>query len=126
MLREDPRVTVGVPIISLPSECLGTFLARPEPYASIALAPPAIHEYFFTPSEPEAYAGKKILTLHGELDRVIPISIGATWFSRIKAQAGEGEIVQTIQDGWGHVVTPEMVKLASEWVWRWGLTEAAS
>lgn len=124
LLREDPRITIGVPIISIPSECLGGYISRPN-YNAAALAPPAIAEYFFSESAPGVYAGKKILALHGGADRIMPAPMGAAWFPRIQAQGAEGEIVQVIQDGWGHIVTPEMVAHASEWVWRWGLSEAA-
>lgn len=124
LLREDPRITVGVALISVPSEALGDFLNRAENYNAVALKPPAIKEYFWTPSAPGTYANCKILALHGELDRVLPVTMGASWFPRIQAQAPPGNIIQVVQEGYGHVVTPHMVRLASEWVWRWGLSEA--
>lgn len=124
LLREDPRIKVGVALISVPSEALGDFLNRTGNYNAAALTPPAIKEYFWTPSAPGTYADSKILALHGKLDRVLPVTMGASWFPRIQAQAPPGNIMQVVQEGYGHVVTPEMVRMASEWVWRWGLSEA--
>jgi hypothetical protein len=124
LVREDPRIKVAVPIISTPSEVLGHFLNRADKYGSKAITPPAIAEYFFSESEPGVYADAKILCLHGDVDRVIHYSLGHEWFPRIQAQAPEGHIVRHIQPDYGHVVTPEMVARAAEWLWRWGLSEA--
>lgn len=121
LLREDPRIRIGVPIISIPSEAQGEMLIKRVGKVETYF-PPAVKKYFFEKSG-DVYRGKKILSIHGELDMLIEPKACLDAWDMIRAQGGEGEMERFVQEERGHVVTPEMVAKAAEWFWRWGLTE---
>jgi predicted esterase len=74
------------------------------------------------PAPPNAYAGKKILSIHGAEDELVPYRHGRAKIAEVQAAAPAGEVDVYVQDGRGHVCTPEMLRRASEWFWRWGLS----
>lgn len=86
------------------------------------LAPPSIQHLTDVPLEAERYTGKKILSIHGAADELVPIRQGQKDLDGIKALIGDGLEVWVV-DGVGHAVTAEMVKRTGEWVWRWALSE---
>lgn len=123
LLREDPRVKIGVPIITVPSEAQGEHLLQRAVHMPVPTTyrPPAVDRYYFGNSG-TGYAGKKILSIHGGLDALIPPSGAVDAFEAIKKEGNEGEMEMWVQEERGHVVTPEMTARVAEWIWRWGLT----
>lgn len=127
-LTSDPRIRIGAPIISIPPERLAGILTRqdtvPPPEDPDNVVPNAVRHVFTERSRPGAYRGKKILSVHGGADDTIPVRKGSEEFARIIAEADSpGDLVVFVQDGYGHVVTPEMVRQVAEWFWRWGCSE---
>lgn len=115
---------VGVPIVSIPPEELGTLLTiatklegnlgTPEkPY------PETLRRLYDKQTPPGAYTGKKILCLYGEQDAMVPYALGAPAL-RMNMEQYPGDIRFFIQEGRGHVCSPEMVQMAAEWFWTWG------
>lgn len=126
LLRDDLRVRVGVPIVSVPPERLGTLLTiaskvdgslgTPEkPY------PETLRKLYEHPTPQGAYTGKKILCLYGEVDAMVPFGLGAAALKKIMEEY-PGDVRFWRQKDRGHVCTPEMVQLTAEWFWRWGLS----
>lgn len=76
------------------------------------------------PAPEPGYADKKILSIHGALDELVPYRLGKDKIAKIQAGARPGDVEVYVQEGRGHVCTPEMLRRASEWFWRWGLSEA--
>ena len=74
------------------------------------------------------YNGKKILSLHGQADLMVPYLEGEKEIEDVKRamKDGGGELEVWLEDGKGHVLSPEMVKKAAEWIWRWGLAEVST
>lgn len=127
-LTADPRIRIGAPIISIPPERLAGILTRrdtvPPPDDPDNVVPQAVRHVFEERARPGAYRGKKILSVHGGADETIPVRKGSEEFARIVAEADSpGDLVVFVQDGFGHVVTPEMVRRVAEWFWRWGCSE---
>jgi hypothetical protein len=52
----------------------------------------------------------------------VPYRHGRAKIAEVQAAAPAGEVDVYVQDGRGHVCTPEMLRRASEWFWRWGLS----
>jgi hypothetical protein len=126
-LTPDPRITIGVPIISIPSEALGGLLtARVKKLAAQGLDtyyPPAVRDYYESRPAASAYAGKKILAIYGKEDRMLPPRFGQAALDTIAARAVDPlDVSQFVQDNKGHVVSREMVGHAAEWFWRWSLS----
>lgn len=127
-LRADPRIRIAVPIIGLPFEAFGPYLGARAEAAGLQFKPPtfpdSIKAYIESPTPKGAYEGKKILSIHGALDELVPYRFGKDIIAKIQAEAPKGEVEVFVQEGRGHVCTPEMLTRASEWFWRWGLSEA--
>lgn len=116
-----------MPIIGLPFDAFAPYLgARAE---SLGLEfkpptyPPSLVPYLNTPEPKDAYKGKKILAIHGELDELVPYRFGKETIARIQAEAPAGDVEVYVQEQRGHVCTPEMVRKTAEWFWRWGLSQ---
>lgn len=123
----DPRISIGVPIISIPSEALGTLLTKRVPKLAaqgiMTHYPQSVAAYYQSRPPPDAYANKKILAIHGEEDRMLPTRIGQEAFDVIAARAVEpAHVAQFIQERKGHVVSREMVGRLGEWLWRWSFS----
>jgi len=73
------------------------------------------------------FGEKRILTIHGGDDRLVPYDQGEEDIKRIQNEVEEGGGVMTVKvmDGLGHVVTVEMVKMTAEWIWKYCLTNRA-
>lgn len=119
-LRDDPRLTIAVTICATPPETLGRKMLTSHAAGAYFLAKDT-RDFFDISSPKGTYSKKKILTLHGEEDKVLPETIGTERWAEIAQEAAAAN--QWIQPGRGHVVTPEMVTRAAEWCWRFGLTE---
>jgi len=72
------------------------------------------------------YRDKKILSIHGEKDTLVPIAQGREDIQAVVDGAEKGEVVVWEQEGAGHVVTVEMVKKTAEWIWRWAVDGGSS
>lgn len=126
-LRADPRIRIAAPIIGLPFEAYGAYLgARAEnsglPFKAPTY-PDSLRGYIESPTPEGAYKGKKILTIHGEVDELVPYRFGEKIIADIQRVAPEGEVEVFVQEGKGHECTAEMLVRASEWFWRWGLSK---
>ncbi|BEJ16152.1 hypothetical protein CspHIS471_0507570 [Cutaneotrichosporon sp. HIS471] len=125
MLRDDPRIRIGAPIVSIPPEYLAGILTRqfrvPPPDDPLNIIPSTVRNAFELQAAPGSYANKKILSVHGAIDETIPVRLAKDEFVRIRTETDSLEVY--VQDGMGHVVTPEMVKRVAEWFWRWGCCE---
>jgi hypothetical protein len=127
VLMVDPRITIGVPMISIPSEALGGLLtARVRKLAAQGVNthyPPAVANYFESRPAADAYAHKKILAIYGKEDRMLPPRFGQEALDLITSRAVQaGDVVQFVQENKGHVISAEMVGRAAEWFWRWSLS----
>jgi len=85
---------------------------------------------FFERSRAESqgkFGEKRILTIHGGDDRLVPYDQGEDDIKRIQQEVEEGSGVMNVKvmDGLGHVVTVEMVKMTAEWIWKYCLTSRA-
>lgn len=125
MLREDPRVTIGVPIVSVPPETLGWFITHrsevPRPDDPDFDVAQNVYEFFTEETKPEQLRGKHILSMHGAIDPLMNISRMGSTLRRIVPYAQDWEIF--VQEGTGHQVTPEMTRKAAEWFYRFGMTD---
>lgn len=124
LLRHDPRVTMGVPIVSIPSEVLGVNLEERAGQYGLSsdelIYPAGVREWFSTPPPPGAYRGKKVLVISGGKDVSMPIERAAPVIARISEEAADVE--WAIDEDAGHKVSPPMVRWAAEAVWRWTAT----
>ncbi|GMK56131.1 hypothetical protein CspeluHIS016_0211870 [Cutaneotrichosporon spelunceum] len=126
MLREDPRIRIAAPIIGLPFESFGTYLGARAVQMGLSWGPPTYPDSLVplitARAAPDAYKNKKILTLHGAQDELVPYRHGRAKIAEIQDAAPAGDVEVFVQEGKGHVCTPEMLRAASEWFWRWGLS----
>ena len=125
LLREEPRVHIAVPIIGLPWECFSRYVGARAiqlgfPFAP-PIYPPALRPLFETSPPDGAYRGKKILSIHGEIDTLVPYSTGKDDIATILKRLPDGHMEVWVQEGVGHTITVEMVKRTAEWIWRWAL-----
>lgn len=123
LLRHEPRIKVGVPICSTPSENLRFRLIDSPlpPNTTESPVPKDVLAYFRAPCAPGAYNGKKILAVFGGLDNVMPRSLADDRWPVIASEAAAFDT--WVDSEFGHVVSQDMVRHAAEWLWRWGLTE---
>jgi hypothetical protein len=126
----EPRIQTAVPIIGLPFPTFEKYLkARANGLGmewTAPLIPPSMVP-FFERSRAEGhgvFGGKKILTIHGGEDRLVPYDQGEVDITRIQNEVEEGDGVMKVQvmQGLGHVVTVDMVKMTAEWIWKYCLT----
>ncbi len=123
----EPRINIAIPIIGLPFEAFTRYLsARAESLGfsfTPPIYPPSLRPVLEAPVSDRAYYGKKILSIHGERDTLVPYSQGKVDIDEVLRRAMKGEMEVWVQEGAGHVVTVEMVRKTAEWVWRWALSE---
>jgi predicted esterase len=116
-------VRISIPIIGLPSETYSRYLgARAEQMGfkfEPPIYPPSLRDYFDDPVKPDAYTGKKILSIHGELDTLVPIAQGQPELDQIAADNEDMEIY--IQKEAGHVLSVDMLDQTAKWVWKWAI-----
>lgn len=116
-----------MPIIGLPFEAFGPYLGARAEQGGLAFAPPiypsTLRPYIESPRPEGAYKGRKILSIHGEIDELVPYRFGKETIAEIQKAAPEGEVDVFVEQGKGHVCTPEMLRRAAAWFYRWGCTE---
>lgn len=117
---------MAIPIIGLPATALHKYLrARAESYGlewGPPTYPPALRAVLETnlPPAPSTYKGKKILSLHGGADTLVPYAQGKEDIDSAVASAEiPGDVEVFVEDGFGHAVTETMVRKTAEWIWRW-------
>lgn len=85
--------------------------------------PPATRRFYDTsPAKLGTYAGKKILSVHGGQDEILPYRVAQSAWEAVAA--GAEHAARYVEEDKGHVVTAGMVIKAAEWFWYFGLTEA--
>lgn len=125
--RADPRVKIAVPIIGLPFEALHKYLGARALSLSLAfqppIYPPSLKPFLEAPPPQGCYSGKRILGIHGADDTLVPIAQGREDIDNAArdARGGGGEVAVWIQEGKGHMVSVEMVRQVTGWVWRWAI-----
>lgn len=121
----EPRITIAIPIIGLPFEAFTPCLkARAESLGfefKPPIYPPSLKSLLEAPVPPGVYQGKKILSIHGETDTLVPYKFAEEVVQNIIAEAGDGSVEVWVRDDTWHEVTPDMVKRTAEWIWRWAL-----
>jgi len=97
------------------------FLSRPLPPGAPPTAlPKPTADFFLSPSPPGTYAGKRILSLQGELDAIMPPTAGTDEWERISRECAAA--ARYVQPRVGHIVSKEMVRMTAEWLWFYGLS----
>jgi predicted esterase len=86
-----------------------------------------MESFFRTPAPAGVFGDKRILSIHGGEDKLVPYSIGQEEIEKIQreVESGKGEVKVQIMEGLGHVVTVDMVKMTAEWIWKCCLTNRA-
>ncbi|GAA6039550.1 hypothetical protein JCM8097_008384 [Rhodosporidiobolus ruineniae] len=136
-VADDPRLTLGIPIIGSPSSLTllrDRALNLPPPHGPIGVPSAQFPASLITLLErldPDrrpagAWRGKKLLVLSGEEDELVNYEKGGTraFVERLKSE-GEPAVVEVwVQEKTGHACTPEMMHRAADFVWRYGLSRA--
>ncbi|KAI0635458.1 Alpha/Beta hydrolase protein [Trametes polyzona] len=133
VLRNEPRIKIGVPIIASPDYlALMSRRARSHklpvgpPYFPkslldlIARADPVAAPYTAADAS-NPFLGKKILVLSGQDDKKVPWATAAKTFVE-NLNVGEGGVKEVIiESGVGHLFSPAMVKECARFVWEHAL-----
>ncbi|KAK8844090.1 hypothetical protein IAR55_006884 [Kwoniella newhampshirensis] len=123
-LRDEPRVTTGINIVGLPFESLHRVLGPRAESFGLQFQPPTYPTTVKPILEPavdlSSYKGKRILTMHGKDDPLVPFARGKEDIERIKqsveGEGGDGKVEVWLQDDTGHTCTVEMVKKTADWI----------
>ena len=101
------------------------------------LVPPTTLAYLDTPVSVEKYAGKRILSIHGKGDELVPYEQGREEIEAIRDHVngsrdgkdegqGDGGVMEVkVLKGAGHVLVPDMIPMVADWVWRWALSDTS-
>jgi len=128
-LRNDPRVTIGIPIIACP-DYLALMLDRARKF-NIATQPPffpaslldyvAKHDpistaYTSVSPEENQFYGKKVFAVSGGKDPKVPWVHSERFFGEL--EVGEGTKDLFIDPEAGHEMTTAMVDAIAKWLWK--------
>lgn len=120
LLRHDPSVRFGIPIISIPSEVLGVNLEERATQYGVSseelIYPDGVRHYMMGVPPPGAYKGKKILVLSGGKDASMPIERAEPIIAKISEEA---DVEWKVDESAGHKISPDMVRWTADAVWRW-------
>jgi len=127
----EPRIDIAIPIIGLPWPSFPVYLKARALSMGLDFAPPlyppALRQILETPPPAGCFDGKKILSIHGASDTLVPFDQGAAHIAEIQRQVesgGKGGVMEVWKKpGVGHAVTPDMLERTGEWVWRHALSE---
>ncbi|WWC63824.1 uncharacterized protein I303_106429 [Kwoniella dejecticola CBS 10117] len=127
LLREEPRIKIGIPIIGLPFESFPKYMRPRAEAMGIPFVPPtyppSLIPFLEDDVDHHKYKGKKILTIHGGHDKLVPLDKGQADIDAVlkvvNESGGKGEI--WVDENTGHAVSKEMVEKTAEWVWEYGL-----
>lgn len=111
-------------MITIPSEALEENLLERAGQMQVKelIYPPGVQNHLQERPATGAYRNKKILSMHGGLDFLMPVQRCIPIVDRIRADSYPGHVDLYIDPEVGHKVSQNMVKRAAEWCWRWGLT----
>ncbi|KAJ9125549.1 hypothetical protein QFC22_000511 [Naganishia vaughanmartiniae] len=139
VLRDEPRVTIGIPIIGCPDyySMLSERIARKPPsngqrtlvgpafppsFAQlVAKDDPCAIDYASHDPAVNPYIGKQILVLGGQDDKLVPPKFGEKMYEGLYV-GEDGAKNMIIQEGVGHRLSKEMIERVGEWIWRYGLS----
>lgn len=120
LLRHDPSVRFGIPIISIPSEVLGVNLEDRAGQYGVSpeelIYPDGVRHFMMAVPPPGAYAGKKILVLSGGKDVSMPIERAEPVIEKISLEA---DVEWRVDESAGHKISQDMVRWTADAVWRW-------
>ncbi|RPD65172.1 alpha/beta-hydrolase [Lentinus tigrinus ALCF2SS1-7] len=134
VLRNDPRVKLGIPIIGCPDYL--TLISKRAKAHKLPAGPPYIPDSLLAlikRTDPAAspytvlddsnpFLGKKILVLAGKDDKTVPWSAGKTFVETLNVgQRGVKEVI--IEEGVGHEFSEAMVKEVAHFVWQHALLQ---
>jgi hypothetical protein len=141
VLRDEPRVTIGIPIIGCPDyySMIKERIARKPPsngqrtlvgpawppsFAElIAKGDPCAVDYTSHDPAINPYINKQILILGGGDDKLVPPRFGQKMYDEMYVgETGAKDMI--IQDGVGHDTSSEMIERVGEWIWKYGLSGA--
>ena len=143
VLRDDPRVTLGIPIIGCPDyiSLLTPRIAHNPPSNGqrelVGPAFPSTLRQLIEREDPCAvdyrshdpavnpYIGKQILVLGGKDDDLVPPKFGEKMYADMYVGT-DGAKDMVIQDGVGHRLSSQMIEKVGEWLWRYGLRGGAA
>jgi len=132
-LSQDPRITVGIPIIGCPNylelikhrahTSLIAFQAPHIPNSLISLinkSDPASKDFKSLDASSNPFYGKKILVLSGKDDRLVPWNASEGFVDALEVGPGVKKVF--VQEGIGHACTKEMIHEAASFVGQHMLT----
>ncbi|GAA5987024.1 hypothetical protein JCM11641_004422 [Rhodosporidiobolus odoratus] len=142
-LADDPRITLGIPIIASPSTLtLLTHRASrlPPPLGPLPLTGPYFPRTLlstFSNVDPasrsteeikQRYKGRKVLVMSGREDGLVNFVEGGgeSFVERLRREGGLERLEVWVQEETGHKCTPEMMQRAAEFVYTHGLTAGSS
>jgi len=132
VLRDEPRVKIGVPIIGCP-DYMALMRPRAE-YASLPIASPYFPPSLLTsvkkhdPSSAKStsrdpaqnpFLGKHILVLSGGKDKLVPWYASQRFVEELEVGPGTKKVV--VEDNAGHECTQRMVGELASFVWEHGV-----
>ncbi|WVQ93019.1 hypothetical protein IAU59_000082 [Kwoniella sp. CBS 9459] len=129
LLRGEPRIKIGIPIIGLPFESFPKYMGPRAESLSIPFKaptyPPSLRPLLEGEVDHSSYRGKKILTLHGARDKLVPLDKGLVDIEEVLrvvngSEGGKAELWS--QDNAGHVCSDEMLRRTADWIWTYGLS----
>ncbi|KAI0759565.1 Alpha/Beta hydrolase protein [Trametes elegans] len=132
VLRDDPRVKLGIPIIGCPDYLK---LIRPRAEAvGLAFGPPyfpaTLVEYVrahdpaaapHTAREGNPFWGKRVLVLSGGADEIVPWRASEEFVGELEVgegREGGGRKEVLVEEGTGHAFSEGMLERAVEFLWR--------
>lgn len=143
VLRDEPRITLGIPVVGCPDyvSLLTPRIAEHPPSTGqrelaapafpaslaqlVAKEDPCAVDYRSHDPSVNPYIGKQILVLGGAEDRLVPPKHGQKMFEDMYlGPHGAKEMI--VQEGVGHHMSPEMLERAGEWLWKYGVNDGAA
>ncbi|KAI5452029.1 hypothetical protein NCC49_001325 [Naganishia albida] len=143
VLRDDPRVTLGIPIIGCPDyiSLLTPRIAHNPPSNGqrdligpafpdtlrklVEKDDPCAVDYRSRDPVVNPYIGKQILILGGKEDELVPPKFGEKMYKEMY-MGPEGVKEMVVQEGVGHRLSSQMIERVGEWLWRYGVRDDAS
>ncbi|KAJ8481398.1 hypothetical protein ONZ51_g6024 [Trametes cubensis] len=117
-LKNDPRVTFGIPIIGCPDYL--TLMSERAAQSKVPVAPPRGAAHGGRAARANPFRGKRVLVLCGKEDTLVPWSASRRFVEEL--DVGEEGVKEVwVEEGTGHRCSEGMVKRAGEFVWKQAL-----